>query len=149
MWLKSIPRAETARRVGIGEGSVSRIIDQIKSKEIPDIDLLRHVAVKIKNGGFELSDVASGIRISNFLNQMGTSEEEMEKLLKIMEIHCFKTEQDFHDFIVGVEALQDFVSNFGYSIRDIPDYLGEIYDEYSALKSEQMSRLLNSPREEG
>src|SRR5690349_21631291 len=95
MWLKAIPRAEIAHRVGIGEGSVSRIIDQIKSKELPDIDLLRYVAVKIKNGGFELSDVASGIRISNFLNQMGTSEEEMEKLLKIMEIHCFKTEQDF------------------------------------------------------
>lgn len=139
-------RSEIAHSVGIGDGSVSRIIDQIKSKEIPDIDLLRHVAVRIKNEGFELADVASGIRILNFLNQMGTSEEEMEKLLKIMEIHCFKTEQDFHDFIVGVEAMEDFVTGFGYSIREIPKYIGDIHKDYCSLKSEEMMRLLKIPK---
>jgi len=70
--------------------------------------LLRHIALKIKNEGFELAEVASGIRFSNFIKQMGSSEEEMEKLLKDLEIYCFKTEQDFHDFVGTVDKINEF-----------------------------------------
>jgi len=108
LWIKAISRDDIAHRLDIGNGSVSRIIDQIRSREVPDIDLLRHIALKIKNEGFELAEVASGIRFSNFIKQMGSSEEEMEKLLKDLEIYCFKTEQDFHDFVGTVDKINEF-----------------------------------------
>ena len=55
-----------------------RIIESFKSK-IPDLDVLRAVAVRIKQEGLSLNEVARGIRIKNFLEQIGSSEIEMER----------------------------------------------------------------------
>jgi hypothetical protein len=49
--------------------------------------------------------VASGIRIKNFLEQMGSSEIDMESLLKEIDIHCFKTNQTFSDFVKEIHDL--------------------------------------------
>jgi hypothetical protein len=60
-WLFGIPSNMIATCNGIGYGSVFRIIESFKSK-IPDLDLLRAVAVMIKQEDLSLNDVASGIR---------------------------------------------------------------------------------------
>ena len=65
-------------------------------------DVLRAVAVMIKQEGLSLNDVASGIRIKIFLEQMGSSEIEMERLLTDIDIHSFKTNQTFSDFVKKV-----------------------------------------------
>lgn len=143
LWTKAMSRDDIAHLLGIGNGSVSRIIDQIKSREVPDIDLLRHIALQIKNEGFELVEVASGIRFSNFIKKMGSSEEEMEKLLKDLEIYCFETEQDFHDFIGIVEKINEFEMDFDISIHQIPDYLEqkriELYKLHAEILKTEMS----------
>ncbi|NOJ31706.1 MAG: hypothetical protein DA329_06175 [Candidatus Nitrosocosmicus sp.] len=76
-WIFGIPVNAIALYTGIGYGSVYRIVELFKSK-IPDLDVLRAVAVKIYQEGLSLSDVALGIRIKNLLEQMGSSEIEME-----------------------------------------------------------------------
>lgn len=143
MWLKGTPRNEIARRVDIGYGSVSRILDKIKSEEIPDLDLLRDVALKIKKEDFDLVEVASGIRLSNFLKQMGSSEEEMEKLLQFMEIYCFKTEQDFHDFIDIVEKIKEFEADFNITMHQIPGFLEQKKQELYKLSSDILEKELS------
>ena len=80
-----IPSNAIAMYNGIGYRSVFRIKELFKSK-IPDVDVLRAVAVMIKQEGLSLNDVASSIRIKNFLEQMGSSETEMERLLEEIEI---------------------------------------------------------------
>jgi len=57
-WLFGIPSNMIATCNGIGYGSVYRIIESFKSK-IPDIDVLRAVAVMIKQEGLSLNDVAT------------------------------------------------------------------------------------------
>jgi hypothetical protein len=57
-WLFGIPSDVIATCNGIGYGSVYRIIESFKSK-IPDIDVLRAVAVMIKQEGLSLNDVAT------------------------------------------------------------------------------------------
>ena len=64
-WLFGIPSNMIATCNGIGYGSVFRIIESFKSK-IPDLDVLRAVAVMIKQDGLSLHDVALGIRIKNY-----------------------------------------------------------------------------------
>ena len=64
-WLFGIPSNTIATCNGIGYGSVFRIIESFKSN-IPDLDVLRAVAVRIKQEGLSLNDVASGIRIKIF-----------------------------------------------------------------------------------
>jgi len=98
---------------GIGYGSVYRIIESFKLK-IPDLDVLRAVAVMINQQGLSLNDLASGIRIKNFLEQMGSSEIEMERLLMDIDIHSFKTNQTFSNFVKEIHEIHRFASGLEF-----------------------------------
>lgn len=143
LWLKEVSRDKLALRVGIGYGSVSRILDKIQSNEIPDLDLLRLIALKIKEEGFNLTEVASGIRLTNFFKKMGGSEEEIENLFKLMEIYCFKTDQDFHDFVTIVERVQEFETDFNISILQVPDLLEQKRQELYGLEGDIMKAKIS------
>lgn len=133
-WLFGIPINMIATCNGIGYGSVYRIIESFKSK-IPDIDVLRAVAVMIKQQGLSLNDVASGIRIKNFLEQMG-SEIKMERLLTEIEIHSFKTNQSFSDFVKEIHEIHRFASGLGISIHQVHDYVEDKKKELRTLQFE-------------
>ena len=120
--LFGLPTTVIATCNGIGYGSVYRIVESFKSK-IPDLDVLRAVAVKIKQEGLSLNDVASGIRIKNFLDQMGSSVIEMERLLTEIDIHSFKTNQTFSNFVKEIHESHRFASGLGISIHQVHDYV--------------------------
>ena len=136
LWLAGISRDLIARHVDIGCGSVSRIIDEIRSKEVPDLDLLRAIAVKIKSEGLDLTNVASYVRFSNFLEQMGLSEIDLERLMLQIESHCFKTNQNIHDFVVGMDENFKFASELGISINEVSDLIKHKKQELQALENE-------------
>ncbi|HKU82601.1 MAG TPA: hypothetical protein VJP58_01045 [Candidatus Nitrosocosmicus sp.] len=130
-----IPMDHIARIIGIGYGSVYRIMESFKS-EIPDLDVLRAVAVKIYQEGMTLNNVALGIRIKNLLEQMGSSVIQMERLLLDIEIHCFKTNQTFSDFVRQIHEIRRFASGLGISIHQLPDYIEQKKKELQALQKE-------------
>jgi len=134
-WLFGIPINMIATCNGIGYGSVYRIIESFKSK-IPDLDLLRAVAVMIKQEGLTLNEVASGIRIKNFLDQMGSSEIEMERLLADIDIHSFKTNQTFSNFVKEIHEIHRFASGLGISIHQVYDYVEHKKKELQTLQIE-------------
>jgi hypothetical protein len=134
-WLFGIPSNAIATCNGIGYGSVFRIIESFKSK-IPDLDVLRAVAVMIKQEGLTLNDVALGIRIKNFLEQMGSSEIEMERLLKEIDIHSFKTNQTFSNFVKEIHEIHIFASGHGISIHQVYDYVKHKKKELRTLQIE-------------
>lgn len=142
MWLKAMSRDEIAHSVNIGYGSVSRILDNIRSTDIPDLDLLRSVALKIKNEGLTLNDVADAIKISNFLKKLGSSEEELEKLLLEMEVYGYKNAQGFHETVQIYEKIKEFEINFDISIDEIPEFLEEKKEELYKLENEIMKKIL-------
>jgi len=100
------------------------------------LDLLRAVAVKIKQDGLSLDDVASGIRIKNFLEQMGFSEKEMEGMLKEIDIHSFKTNQPFLDFVKEIHEIHRFASGLGISVHQVYDCVEERKRELRTLQIE-------------
>lgn len=134
-WLFGISSNMIATCNGIGYGSVFRIIESFRSK-IPDLDVLRAVAVKIKQEGLSLNDVARGIRIKNFLEQMGSSEIEMERLLTEIDIHSFKTNQTFSDFVKEIHEIHRFASGLGISIHQVYDYVEDRKKELRTLQIE-------------
>lgn len=134
-WLFGLPCATIAACNGMGYGSVYRIIGSFKSK-IPDSDLLRAVAVMIKKEGLSLADVARGIRIKNFLEQMGSSEIEMERLLVEIDIHSFKTNQTFSDFVKKIHEIHRFASGLGISIHQVNEYVEQKKKELQTLQIE-------------
>ena len=51
-WLFGLPRDVISQGTGIAGGSISRIIDSWRSTEVADMDLLREIAVMIRNEGW-------------------------------------------------------------------------------------------------
>ena len=134
-WFFGIPCTTIALCNGIGYGSLFRIIESFKSK-IPDLDVLRAVAVKMNKEDLSLNDVASGIRIKNFLEQMGSSEIEMERLLIEIDIHSFKTNQTFSNFVNKIHEIHRFASGLGISIHQVYDYVEHKKKELRTLQIE-------------
>jgi len=67
--------------------------------------------------------VATAIRIKNFLEQMGSSEVEMERLLTEIDTHSFKTNQTFSDFVKQIHENYRFTTGLGISIHHVYDYV--------------------------
>jgi len=134
-WFLGLPRDVIASCNGIGCGSVTRIINYWGSTEVPDIDLLRGVAVQIRNEGLTLNKVAYGIRIHNYLLQMGSSEAEMDRLLREIDVHSFKTNQTFHDFVMQIHEVHGFARRLGISIHQVPEYIADKKKEIQTLEN--------------
>ena len=96
-WLFGIPSNVIATCNGIGYGSVFRIIESSKSK-IPDLDVLRAVAVMIKQEGLSLNDVASGIRIKNFFRTNGIFRDRDGKITQGNRYSLLQNKSNFFEF---------------------------------------------------
>src|SRR4051812_36618555 len=90
-WLQGTSRDQIAKGIGIGAGTVSAIIKESKQKDIPDIDLLREVALVLKNEDLDLAVVADSIKLKNKLDEMmDLKEDQIEPFVETINIHCFK-----------------------------------------------------------
>ena len=74
-WLQGISRDQIAKDNDIGAGTVSAIIKDIRQNDIPDIDLLREVALLLKNEDLDLLLLASSIRIKKKADDMDLSKD--------------------------------------------------------------------------
>ncbi len=70
-WLKAVSRDKIAKNNDIAFGSVSNIIQEVRDKDIPDIDLLREVAVALKEEGLEPIQFARSMRLNKSLDNLG------------------------------------------------------------------------------
>ena len=74
-WLQGYSRDEIAKDTGIGAGTVSGIIQQCRQDDA-DFDLLRGVAVELRERGMRVENFAPLLRLKSLL-------EEKEVLLEI------------------------------------------------------------------
>jgi transcriptional regulator with XRE-family HTH domain len=108
-WLQGMSRDQIAKDNDIGAGTVSAIIKDAK-QEIPDIDLLREVALVLKKNDFDLFVIASSIRIKNKLDEMGLNEDQIDSLIDNGNTHYFKrglTADEYFNKVDKVCALSD------------------------------------------
>ena len=81
-WLSGDSRDRIAADNGIGAGTVSNIINEWKKGvEDSDYDSLRELAVYSKKEGFGLSDIASSIRLNNYIQKLGANQDQIESFI--------------------------------------------------------------------
>jgi hypothetical protein len=102
LWLQAYSRDENARIIGIGSGTVSKIIKAYNQRN-PDFVLLREFVIAVKKEGGNIREFASAIRLKRFLRSHNLKEEQVESLLKKASIHCFKREVDIAKFVENVD----------------------------------------------
>ena len=82
MWICGEPRRRIASDLQIGAGTVINIVNDFKKNlQGSDIDSVRELAAEARKQGFSLSDIASHIRLHNFLIKSGAAEYKIESFV--------------------------------------------------------------------
>ncbi len=143
-WLTGMPRDNIGINNQLSSGSVSSIIQEFKNKEIPDMDLLRGVAVSLKRDDLDLVQFASSMRLKKQLDNLGLSEERIEKFLEYLAVFFYKNDdRNVERFLLQLESVYEMVMKLGVSIYDLVEEIdnkkAELYElEYkkSILKQQ-------------
>src|SRR5215212_5152959 len=115
-------RDQIAKHNDIGAGTVSSIIKDSK-QEIPDIDLLREVALVIKNDDLDLSVLAYSIRLKKKFDDMGINEDQIESLIEYINIHCFKRGLTGEEFINIINKIVVLSQKHEMSVDELPNHI--------------------------
>jgi transcriptional regulator with XRE-family HTH domain len=135
-WLQGISRDQIAKDNDIGAGTVSAIIKDMKQNDIPDIDLLREVALLLKKEELDLFLLASSIRIKKKVDDMDLSEDQVESLIENINIHCFKRGLKAEEFINIVNKSVALSQKLGMPVDQLPNYIIQKELELEDLKGE-------------
>ena len=81
-WLSGEARDKIALDLRIGAGTVTNIINQWKmALGSDDADLLRDLAITLKNIGLNYLQCATGTRVATIMRRIGIQEEEFESFM--------------------------------------------------------------------
>ncbi len=117
-WIQGISRDKIAQNNGIGNGTVTSIIEQSKTN-IADIDLMRVFALKMKKENIDLNYFASAFRLKKVLDRLDLPEGKIEALIEEMNIHCFKQKVGLKEFFFKIDEVSNFANKLHVPIYDI------------------------------
>jgi transcriptional regulator with XRE-family HTH domain len=135
-WLQGTSRDQIAKDNDIGAGTVSSIIKNIKQKDIPDLDLLREVAIIVKNYDLDLSVFASSIRLQKRLDEMGLNEDQIESLIENINTYCFKHGLTIEEFVNIINKVSALSENLGMPVDQLPNHITQEELELEKLRGE-------------
>ena len=134
-WIQGIPRDKIAENNDIGRGTVTNIIQQFKTN-IPDIDLMRQIALQIKKEKLEIFSFASSIRLRKLLEQFQITEDQIESLLEEIDIYCFKQQIPPKEFVLKIKEVSDLAMYFETPVHKIPSYVNQLSIQKNRLEKE-------------
>jgi hypothetical protein len=73
-WLQGASGFQIARNNGIGAGTVTGILQQARNNDIPDIDLMRKLALMLKKEGLDVNHFSSAVRLKKVWDRIGLPE---------------------------------------------------------------------------
>ena len=137
-WVKGVPRDQIARNNCIAFGSVSNIIKEARQGDIPDIDLLRELALALKREDWDLSPFASSRRLIKLIHNLGMFEEQVEDFLEQLSVFFYRNDvRDVPSFLLQFEVVSDLVKNLDVSIYDIKENIMNSLAKLDSLNHEK------------
>ena len=133
LWLSGVSRKKIAEKVGIGEGTVTSIVQEAKVN-IPDVDLLHEVATKITRNNWDITIFSSGIRHRKILNEKGITDDQIDSLIENVDEHCFKKKIKIEHFINLVQEVAETLLKYDCSINALPELIAEKQTELFELE---------------
>jgi Helix-turn-helix domain len=156
-WLQGRSRDQIASEVRIGAGTVSAIIKEYRSGDF-DADLLREVALNLKNRGLDIQRFAPLVRLREVLEDMewilgvrpGQKEEEqnddydvdqvsekkMESLIISLEVFCFKENLSAKQLFDCIHSIYLTTGKLGVSLENFPSHIEELKIHIDSLRDE-------------
>jgi hypothetical protein len=147
-WLDGKSRDKIAQELRISAGAVSAITEDFR-RDDPQFDLLREVAVKLKNQKLDIQSFAPLVRLYEVLREKGLltgttgqgslemMQNRMEALIIALEVFCFKEQLSVEDLVSLVTKMYSTADNLGIPIQRFPSYITELKDRIDALTKEK------------
>jgi hypothetical protein len=148
LWLDGKARDKIAEELDISAGAVSSIIEDSRRND-PQFDLLRGVAVKIKNQNMDVESFAPLVRLYEVLKEkelltgitgkesLELMQDRMEAKIVALEVFCFKKEQiSIEDFVSLVTRMYATADKLGIPLDRFPAYEMELKDRIKAKNRE-------------
>jgi transcriptional regulator with XRE-family HTH domain len=145
LWLSGVSRKKIAEKVGIGEGTVTSIVQEAKVN-IPDVDLLHEVATKITRNNWDINIFSSGIRHRKILYKKGITDDQIDSLIENVDEHCFKKKIRVEHFINLVQEVAETLLKYDCSINALPELIAE--KQVELIELEQTIESLKSSKVE-
>src|SRR5437870_5350107 len=120
-WINGDTREKIAIDNGVGEGTVSGIVnDWKKGLNNSEYESVRELAVQSKKQGLTLSDLASRFRLYNFIKKSGANENQIESFI----INCadITGSSPLEKIVDLVNQLFDISKSEKISPSQVPDY---------------------------
>lgn len=146
-WLASISRDKIAQELQISTGAVSDMIKDL-GKDDPEFDLLREVAVKVKNQNLDIGTFAPLVRLAEVLREkelltgitgqetLELMQNRIEAIVVGLEVFFFREQLSIEDFVSLVTRLYNTAEKLGIPIDKFPDYVTESKDRIEVLRNE-------------
>lgn len=145
-WINGKSRDVIASQNEIGTGTVSKIAKEA-STAIADMDTLRALSRYLKKHDVTVDHFIPAVRLSNRLINIGITVEEMDSIMEILEVHCFKREKTVKELLYELEELTAVAYDLNVSPFGLSDYINKQLDKKNGLDSQihgLESRLSNA-----
>jgi transcriptional regulator with XRE-family HTH domain len=131
-WLSGLSRDEIALANGLSQGHVSAILNELRT-EVPDLDLMRELAVKLKKENLTILDLGHALRIHNRLNKLNISLELAESIFEKIHIHCFVKRIEVKDFLELVIKHLELLEGLGLPVSEFENFVNKQVDYFWQL----------------
>jgi hypothetical protein len=135
-WLEGKFRDKIAQELEKSTGAVSSIIKDFR-KDDPQFDLLREVALKVKNQNMDIESFAPLVRVFKVLREkelltgitgqesLELMQNRLEALIVALEVYCFKGELSIEDFVSLITNMYNTADKLGIPLDRFPTYITE------------------------
>ena len=145
-WLEGKSREQIAKELQVATGTISGIIKESRHND-PEFDLLREVAVKLRNQGTEIESFAPLVRLREIVKEAGGLDiisegheqgtvEKFESLLVNLEVFCFKQIRSINEFVNLVHNISRVAEILAVPLDKFPSYIKQLESDLHRLTKE-------------
>lgn len=143
-FLLGIKREVIAKKYGISTGSVSAIVDEFEL-DIPDIQKIRAMMVKLSAAGNDPKLIYPAIRLHNYIKNLGLTEAQAEYMLEMFQEYAFKNNYDVSALFDSIINAFTFAQKCGTDLEHLDQHVKNRKLVLEAI--EALIRKLNNDRE--
>jgi hypothetical protein len=146
-WLEGKPRDKIAEEIDRSTGAVSSIVNDFRNDD-PEFDLLREVAVEIKNQNLDIKSFAPLVRLYEVLREkelltgitgqesLELMQDRLEGLVVNLEVLCFKKKLSIEEFVSLITNVYNTADKLGIRLDRFPTYITELEGRIDVLRKE-------------
>jgi len=125
LWVQGLPRQQIAKKTGVGEGTVTGIVDEARSEGFRNIDLLRILAVKLRKDEIGPGDFAFAVRLQRSMKDNDMNEAQLESIISDFSGYCFKNNIEPDRLIYATYNAFALAERAGIRAHDIQEYINK------------------------